>query len=85
MATDAEDRFQATDMWIRNHPVQLTTVQDKIKLHSKATVAFQSMPKTGASRWVVSAPGHVDTNTLLQVIKKIAKDTSQEDRVLTLH
>lgn len=85
MAGESDDKMRATDMWVRNHPVQLTTIADKVKLHSKAAVAFQSMPQTGASRWVVSAPAHIDTKVLLQVIKKIANDTSVGDKVLTLH
>lgn len=85
MATEHEDRCYATDMWVRNHPVQLTTIKDRRDLHAKAKIAFQSMPNTGASKWLVAAPPHVSTDELLQVIKKIANDKGTEDRVVTLH
>lgn len=85
MATKDEDRFKATDMWVRDHPVQLTTIQDKTVLLSKAKIAFQSMPNTGKSRWVVSAPAHISNNQIVKVIKTIANDNTNRDRVITLH
>lgn len=85
MASEMEDRLHATDMWVRSHPVQLTTISNPMTLKAKATIAFQSMPNTGASRWVVSAPPHISTDALLQVIKKIARDNTPGDRILTLH
>lgn len=84
MATPHEDLYQAVDLWVRDNPVQLTTISDRVKLYSKAKVAFQSMPKANC-RWVVSMPAHISTPQLVQVLKTIACSKKPGDRVITVH
>lgn len=70
MATEHQDRYCATDMWVRACPVQLTTIKPTYYggLMSKARVALQSMP-SAPRRFILSVDPHVAGNA--QVLSRV--------------